>query len=187
MAGDRYEQIAPTDRVIQTAVDGTTTPAPSDAGRLVAVDATGKIGLPLISLASGGSDYVDIISTETLSAGDWVNFYYDTGVADVRIRRANAGYTSVLGEPIVRAAQGFVTAALGAAPGLVRVYRSGTNNYATVDGFYVKSITNVSGTTWRLSGDEASAFAYGTPRMSWSSLRLPTSTVLTGQQFSRRI
>jgi len=91
-----------------------------NAGDIVALDTGGKLDITV--LPSGlGPEVQSIATSESLSAGDFVNIWNNTGTASVR--KADATTT---GKP----ADGFVLA--GASfPGTVTVYFEGINNQVT--------------------------------------------------------
>ena len=73
----------------------------ADAGKVVGTDANGKVNITL--LPDGiGSDTKVAIASESLLAGDFVNFWNDAGTLKVRKADASNGYT--------KAADGYVKA-----------------------------------------------------------------------------
>jgi hypothetical protein len=88
----------------------------ADAGKIIKLDANGKIDLTL--LPSGiGDDAVEIITFEDVAAGDFVNIFDDGGVAKIRKADATNG----------RDANGFVLES-AVAPVPVKVFFEGTNS-----------------------------------------------------------
>lgn len=87
-------------------VEGQVTSAGAgDAGKIVALDGTGKLDSTL--LPSGvGEETLTVVASETLSAGDFVNLWDDAGTT--KMRKADATTTG-------KAADGFVLAGVTAA------------------------------------------------------------------------
>lgn len=77
----------------------------ADDGKLVALDATGKIDTTMMP-AGLGSDSVSVPASEALASGDLVNIWDDTGTA--KARKADASAAG-------KEAHGFVTAAVAIA------------------------------------------------------------------------
>jgi hypothetical protein len=88
-----------------------------DAGKLIKLDAGGKLDLSL--LPSGvGAEVVTVPASENLAAGDYVNFWDDAGT--VKVRKADASDATKI-------AHGFVLAAV-TSPANASVYLAGLNN-----------------------------------------------------------
>lgn len=75
----------------------------ADAGKIVALDATGKIDPSMLPSAISGNT-ITAVASEALSAGDFVNVWNDTGVLKLRKADNSNG----------REAWGYVTAAVAA-------------------------------------------------------------------------
>jgi hypothetical protein len=91
-----------------------------DAGKLVALDSTGKIDSTM--MPSGiGADTASVLSSEALSAGDLVNIYNSTGTA--KCRKADASTPG-------KEAHGFVLTAVTSGTNAT-VYFEGTNTQCT--------------------------------------------------------
>ena len=101
-----------------TAVD--TSAGVADAGKLVALDITGKLADTLMPLGVG-TDVLVAPASEALAAGDAVNIWADTGT--VKIRKANA-------TDATKPAHGFVKAAVESASN-ASVYFEGVNAQLT--------------------------------------------------------
>lgn len=71
-----------------------------DAGALVKLDAAGRLDNSMMPVGIG-ADTATIVASETLSAGDFINIWNDTGTP--RVRKADAGTAG-------REAHGFVLA-----------------------------------------------------------------------------
>jgi hypothetical protein len=91
-----------------------------DAGKIVALDGTGRLD-PSVMPVGIGADTQVVQATEALAAGDWVNIYNVTGNA--RCRKADA---TVAGKQ----ADGFVLAAVANAANAT-IYMEGTNTGVT--------------------------------------------------------
>lgn len=103
-----------------------------DAGKLIALDAGGKIDSTL--LPSGvGPETTSIVSSENLAAGDWVNVWNDGGTP--KVRKADA-------TTVGKEANGFVLAGV-TAPAAAAVYTDGINNQVSglTAGYYWLSTT----------------------------------------------
>ena len=79
----------------------TTSTGVTDAGRVVALDSTGRLD-PTVMPTGIGADTKAILASEALSAGDIVNVYNNAGTPNVRKADATNG----------RRAHGFVTASV---------------------------------------------------------------------------
>lgn len=90
-----------------------------DAGKIPALDASGRFSDTM--MPSGiGADTAEIMTSEALSAGNYVNVYESSGV---KCRKADA---SAAGKP----AKGFVLSSFGSGV-LAKVYFEGTNTQVT--------------------------------------------------------
>lgn len=92
----------------------------SDAGKLVALSATGVLDESLLPVGIG-ADTASVVASESLAAGDLVNIWDNAGTANVR--KADGSTTG-------KEAQGFVLAGV-TAPALATVYFAGTNTQMT--------------------------------------------------------
>lgn len=91
-----------------------------DDGKIVALDATGKIDTSVLPVGVG-ADTKSLPSTENLVAGDWVNIYDNAGT--VSVRKADASSNG-------KQAHGFVLANV-TSPAAATVYLEGTNTQLT--------------------------------------------------------
>lgn len=89
----------------------------ANEGDLVALDAAGKLDNSVMPVGIG-ADTKSVVSSENLSAGDWVNIYNNAGTANVR--KADAS------DP-AKFCNGFVLSAV-TSPAAATVYLEGTNN-----------------------------------------------------------
>lgn len=87
-----------------------------DAGKIPALDAGGRLDLTLMPVGIG-PDTASLVTSENLSAGDWVNVWGDT---TAKVRKADATVTG-------KECNGFVLAAV-TAPAVALVYFEGINN-----------------------------------------------------------
>jgi hypothetical protein len=90
---------------------------PGDAGKIVALDATGRLDSSVMPVGIG-ADVKVLLAAENLAAGDFVNIFNDGGVA--KVRKADA-------TTVGKEANGFVLSAVTAG-GYATVYFEGTNN-----------------------------------------------------------
>lgn len=105
-----------------TEVEATTISAGAGtAGKIVALNANGKIDDTMMPPGIGADTFVAPAS-ETLSEGDLVNIFDDSGTIKVRLADASGG--------VAKKADGFVTANYSINDN-VTVYLDGTNNYVT--------------------------------------------------------
>ena len=101
-----------------TEVQATITSAGAgDEGELVALDATGKLSTTVMPVGVGTENDL-IVSSENLAAGDLVNIWTNTGVANVR--KADATTAG-------KEANGFVLASV-TSPAAATVYRNSQSN-----------------------------------------------------------
>ncbi len=92
----------------------------ADAGKLAALDGSGRLDSTVLPVGIG-ADTAAIVTSEALSAGDFVNIHNVTGAA--RVRKADASTTG-------KEAMGFVLAAF-ASGATATVYFDGTNTAVT--------------------------------------------------------
>lgn len=97
MSTNRFLGLANGVRTLFTAI--TTSTGVSDAGKILATDANGRIDSSFMP-AGIGSATETMVASESLTAGDFVNIWLDTGTRKARKADASNG----------RAANGFVTA-----------------------------------------------------------------------------
>lgn len=90
-----------------------------DAGKIPALDASGKLDVTMLPVGVGPVVKL-IISSDALAAGDFINVYLNAGVANVRLADSSIG----------REANGWVLASC-LVSGTATVYFSGTNNALT--------------------------------------------------------
>lgn len=91
-----------------------------DAGKIVALDSTGKIANSMMPVGIG-ADTKTVPASENLAAGDFVNLWNDAGT--LKARKADATASG-------KEADGFVLAAV-TAPANADVYFEGTNTQLT--------------------------------------------------------
>ena len=91
-----------------------------DAGKIVALDAAGKIDISMMPVGIG-ADTRSIVTSENLAAGDLVNIYNNAGTATAR--KADATTAG-------KEAHGFVLSAV-TSPAAATVYFEGTNTAVT--------------------------------------------------------
>ena len=92
-----------------------------DAGKVVGLDAAGKLDTSVMPVGIG-ADTAVLPSSENLTAGDFVNIWNDAGTLKVRKADASGG--------IAKKADGFVLANV-TSPANATVYFEGTNNQLT--------------------------------------------------------
>lgn len=92
-----------------------------DAGKVVALDAAGRIDNSMMPVGIG-ADTKSIVASETLAAGDFVNVWNDSGTLKVRKADASGG--------IAKKVDGFVLAVVTSGNNAT-VYFEGTNNQRT--------------------------------------------------------
>ena len=102
----------------------------ADAGKVVALNSSGKLDATLFDSATLGGGGDAILTTEALSAGDWVNIYLSGGVRKCR---------KALGADGTKPAHGYVLAAVTSG-GTATVYRGGTNTKIALTGFTTSDI-----------------------------------------------
>jgi len=118
MAGNKY--IANSAGTLTEVAANQVSAGAGDAGKIVALDATGRIDTSMMPTGIG-ADTAAITTSEALAAGDFVNVFNNAGTPNVR--KADA---SVAGKE----AMGFVLAAFGAAA-TATVFFEGTNTQVT--------------------------------------------------------
>ena len=89
----------PADRILQVTVNGISEYVPietstgvSDADKVVATNASGKIDITLLPDGIGSNTKV-LVASEALTAGDFVNFWSDSGTIKARKADASQGTT----------------------------------------------------------------------------------------------
>ena len=102
----------------------------ADAGKVVALNSSGKLDATLFDSATLGGGGDAILCTEALAAGDWVNIFLSGGVRKCRKALAADG---------TKPAHGFVIAAVTSG-GSATVYRGGTNTKIALTGFTTSDI-----------------------------------------------
>lgn len=119
MAGNKY--LSNNAGAITEVVANQSSAGAGDAGKIPALDATGKLDVSMMPVGIGAENDI-IVASEALSAGDFVNIWEDTGVA--KVRKADGSTTG-------KEAHGFVLAVVNF-PGNATVYRwSQLNNQKT--------------------------------------------------------
>ena len=108
MAGNLYMTVLSGIKTLVAALQ--TSAGAGDAGKLVALDSTGKISDTMMPVGIGAETAV-IAASEALAAGDWVNIYGSSGA---KCRKADATTAG-------KEAHGFVLAAVNF-PGNATVY-----------------------------------------------------------------
>jgi hypothetical protein len=91
-----------------------------DAGKIPALDSTGRLDLTMMPVGVG-AETVDVVASEAVAAGDLVNIYNAAGTP--KIRKADASTTG-------KEAHGFVLAAVSLG-GTAKVYLDGPNTQLT--------------------------------------------------------
>jgi hypothetical protein len=106
----------------------------ADANKIIATDSTGKIGSTLLPAGIGGEATANLIASEAIGAGDFVNIYDNGGVATIRKADASNG----------RIANGFcLTPIASSATGLVNLRGENSACTGIVTGnIYYLSSTN---------------------------------------------
>lgn len=101
MAAKKYMTISGGKQQLESANDSSA--GAGDAGKLVALDAGGKIASNMMPAGVGADSASAIPASENLAAGDLVNIWNDAGT--LKLRKADASSSA-------KAADGFVTAAV---------------------------------------------------------------------------
>lgn len=117
MAGNKY--LTQSGGGLAEVVSNQSSAGAGDAGKIVALDSTGRVDSSMMPVGIG-ADTQAITASEALAAGDLVNIWNSTGV---KARKADA---SVAGKE----AMGFVLAAVSSAASAT-VYFEGTNTQVT--------------------------------------------------------
>jgi hypothetical protein len=116
-----------------------------DAGKIVALDTSGLIAESMLPVGVG-ADVIDVVCSENLSAGDFVNLWSDAGTGKVRKADASNG----------RRAIGFVLSA----------YTSGQTATVYFDGTNTALSAMTPGSVYYLSGGTAGAATTTAPSTS---------------------
>lgn len=114
MAGKSFIRLV--SGVMQQVLGVQTSAGAGNAGDIPALDANGRLDNSMMPVGIG-ADTVSATASETLSAGDWVNLYNNTG--SLGVRKADA---TTVGKEV----DGFVLAGV-ASSGTAVVYKEGTN------------------------------------------------------------
>lgn len=118
MATDKF--IRQVNGTFTETLPATTSVGASSAGKIIALDNTGKIDASMMPVGIG-ADTASLIASEDLSAGDFINVFNDTGVA--KVRKADASMQG-------KEAHGFVLTAV-LRDDNAEVYFEGTNTQVT--------------------------------------------------------
>lgn len=118
MAGNKY--FANVGGLLTEVVSNDASAGAGDAGKLVALDSTGRIDNSMMPVGLG-ADTASITASEALAAGDFVNIWSDGG--SPAVRKADATTTG-------KEAHGFVLDAVSSAASAT-VYFEGTNTQVT--------------------------------------------------------
>jgi len=118
MAGEKFLKIDPATGGIEENIS-TQTGGAGNENLIPSLDATGRFPNTMMPVGLG-DDVQTLVAFENLSAGDFVNVYYDGTAGAVRVRKADAGTTG-------KEANGFVLASYTALDSTV-VYFEGTND-----------------------------------------------------------
>lgn len=118
MAGNKYIKNASGTLTEEAALQASA--GAGDAGKIVALDATGRLDSSMMPVGIG-ADTASIVTSENLSAGDLVNIWNDGGTA--KARKADATTSG-------KEAHGFVLSAV-TSPAAATVYFEGTNTAVT--------------------------------------------------------
>lgn len=120
MAGDKYLELNSVNGNIQEEFSVQVSAGAGDAGNIVALDATGRLDTTMMPVGLG-ADIANLVTSENLSAGDYVNVY--DNAATPTARKADA-------TTVGKEADGFVLEAV-TSPAAVNVYFEGTNDQVT--------------------------------------------------------
>lgn len=118
MAGQKYLKLSSGRIAEQASADASA--GAGDAGKIVALDSSGRIDNSMMPVGIG-ADTASVVASESLSAGDFVNIWNNTGVANVR--KADASTTG-------KEAHGFVLDAFSSSQNAT-VYFEGRNTALT--------------------------------------------------------
>lgn len=119
MAGDKYLEHDGTGGAAEKEAIQSSAGA-GDAGKIPALDATGKFDTSMMPTGIG-ADTASVITSESLAAGDWVNIYDNASVATARKSDATTAGKEVWG---------FVLEAV-TSPNAATVYFEGNNDQVT--------------------------------------------------------
>lgn len=119
MAGDKY--LYNNNGAITEKAGIQSSAGASDAGKIIAADASGRLDSSLMPVGIG-ADTASVQASENLAAGDLVNIY-DAGAGVFNVRKADASSTG-------KEAHGFVLAAVVSGSNAT-VYFEGTNTQVT--------------------------------------------------------
>jgi hypothetical protein len=116
----------------------TTSTGVSDAGKILATDANGKIDSSFMPAGIGAASEV-MVASEALTAGDFVNIWLDTGTRKARKADASNG----------RAANGFVTTNVALNANATVILQGANSNLTglTIGSRYFLSATTPGGST----------------------------------------
>lgn len=117
MAGDKF--LFNNGGTITEKAANQTSAGAGDAGKIPALDASGRLDTSMMPVGIG-ADTQSIVSSENLAAGDLVNIWNSTGA---KVRKADASTSG-------KEAHGFVLAAV-TAPAAATVYFEGNNTQVT--------------------------------------------------------
>jgi hypothetical protein len=122
---DKYVALDTTSgRLKQT--EGTVTSSGSgQAGKIVALDSSGKLDPSVVPAGAGGESVQSITATEAMDAGAWVNIYNNAGSPAIR---------KALAQDTTKNAHGFIKASVGAGSP-ANVYKGGDNDKIPVGSF----------------------------------------------------
>lgn len=121
MAGNKYISVGTSGRKEEVAAIQTSAGA-GDAGKIPALDASGKFDASMMP-ASSGADTKVVLASENLAAGDMVNIYDNAGTENCRKADASAASAG-------KKAHGFVLTAVTSGNNAT-VYLDGTNTQVT--------------------------------------------------------
>jgi hypothetical protein len=102
----------------------------ADAGKVVALNSSGKLDATLFDSATLGGGGDAILCTEALAAGDWVNIFLSAGVRKCRKALAADG---------TKPAHAYVLIAVSSGASAT-VFRTGTNTKIALTGFTASDI-----------------------------------------------
>lgn len=118
MAGNKY--FSNVGGLLTETASNDTSAGAGDAGKIVALDGTGRIAGSMMPVGIG-ADTASITASEALAAGDFVNVFDDSG--SFKVRKADATTSG-------KEAHGFVLASVSSAASAT-VYFEGTNTQVT--------------------------------------------------------
>ena len=120
MPTKRYLQLNPTSGGLDEVALLDSSAGAGDAGKGIALDSVGKINLNMMPTGVG-PELQNLVTSEDLSAGDWINVYDNGGVPTARKADATNG---------AKRAHGFVKESV-TSPAPVDVYFDGANDVLT--------------------------------------------------------